>query len=178
MNAALYSREFNWGSELAAPKRAAASARNWTLTPAGCCTGRWRRCRSGWRRPMRTRRLSRTSCASMPAWRRWTICRFSAGERNEPPISGNARAQAPHFVRHRGRSGRGVRLPQRAADLQGGGEPWRHGVAREPSGGDTCSDVPPVMRARIGVLETTIRLSVGIEHPDDLVADIAQALTR
>ena len=34
------------------------------------------------------------------------------------------------------------------------------------------------MRARIGVLETTIRLSVGIEHPDDLVADIAQALTR
>jgi methionine-gamma-lyase len=28
------------------------------------------------------------------------------------------------------------------------------------------------------VLDTTIRLSVGIEHPDDLVADISQALTR
>ncbi|MBU6462745.1 MAG: cystathionine gamma-synthase family protein [Bradyrhizobium sp.] len=40
----------------------------------------------------------------------------------------------------------------------------------------THSGVPADVRARIGVLETTIRLSVGIEHPDDLVADIAQAL--
>ena len=38
--------------------------------------------------------------------------------------------------------------------------------------------VPADVRARIGVLDTTIRLSVGIEHPDDLVADIAQALAR
>ncbi|HHV68109.1 MAG TPA: hypothetical protein GXX48_10775, partial [Ochrobactrum intermedium] len=27
-----------------------------------------------------------------------------------------------------------------------------------------------------GVLESTIRLSIGIEHPDDLIADLAQAL--
>jgi methionine-gamma-lyase len=40
----------------------------------------------------------------------------------------------------------------------------------------THSGVPADVRARIGVLDTTIRLSVGIEHPDDLVADIAQAL--
>ena len=40
----------------------------------------------------------------------------------------------------------------------------------------THSGVPAAVRARIGVLETTIRLSVGIEHADDLVADIAQAL--
>ena len=40
----------------------------------------------------------------------------------------------------------------------------------------THSGVPSDVRARIGVLDTTIRLSVGIEHPDDLVADIAQAL--
>jgi methionine-gamma-lyase len=40
----------------------------------------------------------------------------------------------------------------------------------------THSGVPADVRARIGVLETTIRLSIGIEHPDDLVADIAQAL--
>lgn len=40
----------------------------------------------------------------------------------------------------------------------------------------THSGVPADVRARIGVLETTIRLSVGVEHPDDLVADIAQAL--
>jgi len=40
----------------------------------------------------------------------------------------------------------------------------------------THSGVPADLRARLGVLETTIRLSVGIEHPDDLVADVAQAL--
>jgi methionine-gamma-lyase len=41
----------------------------------------------------------------------------------------------------------------------------------------THSGVPVAVRARIGVLPTTIRLSVGIEHPDDLIADLAQALT-
>jgi methionine-gamma-lyase len=40
----------------------------------------------------------------------------------------------------------------------------------------THSGVPLDVRQRIGVLDTTIRLSVGIEHPDDLIADLAQAL--
>jgi methionine-gamma-lyase len=40
----------------------------------------------------------------------------------------------------------------------------------------THSGIPAAVRARIGVLETTIRMSVGIEHPDDLVADLTQAL--
>ena len=40
----------------------------------------------------------------------------------------------------------------------------------------THSGVPIDVRERIGVLESTIRLSIGIEHPDDLVADLAQAL--
>jgi len=40
----------------------------------------------------------------------------------------------------------------------------------------THSGVPVEVRDRIGVLDTTIRLSVGIEHPDDLVADLTQAL--
>ena len=40
----------------------------------------------------------------------------------------------------------------------------------------THSGVPAAVRDRIGVLDTTIRLSVGIEHPDDLIADLAQAL--
>lgn len=40
----------------------------------------------------------------------------------------------------------------------------------------THSGVPAEVRARIGVLNTTIRLSVGIEHPDDLIADLTQAL--
>jgi methionine-gamma-lyase len=41
----------------------------------------------------------------------------------------------------------------------------------------THSGVPLEVRRRIGVLESTIRLSIGIEHPDDLVADVANALT-
>ena len=40
----------------------------------------------------------------------------------------------------------------------------------------THSGVPADVRERIGVLESTIRLSIGIEHPDDLIADLAQAL--
>jgi methionine-gamma-lyase len=40
----------------------------------------------------------------------------------------------------------------------------------------THSGIPAEVRDRIGVLDTTIRLSVGIEHPDDLIADLAQAL--
>ena len=40
----------------------------------------------------------------------------------------------------------------------------------------THSGVPQDVRERIGVLESTIRLSIGVEHPDDLVADLTQAL--
>lgn len=38
------------------------------------------------------------------------------------------------------------------------------------------SGVPKDIRERLGITDATIRLSVGIEHPDDLVADLAQAL--
>jgi methionine-gamma-lyase len=40
----------------------------------------------------------------------------------------------------------------------------------------THSGVPEEVRGRIGILDSTIRLSIGVEHPDDLVADLAQAL--
>jgi methionine-gamma-lyase len=40
----------------------------------------------------------------------------------------------------------------------------------------THSGVPEAVRARIGVTAGLIRLSIGIEHPDDLIADLAQAL--
>jgi methionine-gamma-lyase len=41
----------------------------------------------------------------------------------------------------------------------------------------THSGVPVDVRQRIGVLDSTIRLSIGIEHPDDLIADLTQALS-
>jgi methionine-gamma-lyase len=42
----------------------------------------------------------------------------------------------------------------------------------------THSGVPADIRQTIGVLDSTIRLSIGIEHPSDLIADIAQALNK
>ena len=42
----------------------------------------------------------------------------------------------------------------------------------------THSGVAADIRARIGVLESTIRLSIGIEHASDLIADLAQALAE
>jgi methionine-gamma-lyase len=36
--------------------------------------------------------------------------------------------------------------------------------------------VPPEVRKEVGVDDSSLRISVGIEHPDDLIADLAQAL--
>ena len=40
----------------------------------------------------------------------------------------------------------------------------------------THSDVPPEARLRLGITESLVRLSIGVENPDDLIADIEQAL--
>lgn len=40
----------------------------------------------------------------------------------------------------------------------------------------THSGVPKDVRDRLGVTDATIRVSIGIEHPDDLVADLSAAL--
>jgi methionine-gamma-lyase len=40
----------------------------------------------------------------------------------------------------------------------------------------THSGVPKDTRDRLGVSDATIRVSIGIEHPDDLLADLGQAL--
>jgi methionine-gamma-lyase len=42
----------------------------------------------------------------------------------------------------------------------------------------THSGVPTEIRKRIGVTDGLIRLSIGIEHADDLIADLAQALAK
>ena len=42
----------------------------------------------------------------------------------------------------------------------------------------THSGVPMEIRKRIGVTDGLIRLSIGIEHADDLIADLAQALAK
>jgi cystathionine gamma-lyase len=40
----------------------------------------------------------------------------------------------------------------------------------------THASVPPEQRAQLGIDDSLVRLSVGIEHPDDLIADLERAL--
>ena len=40
----------------------------------------------------------------------------------------------------------------------------------------THADVPPEDQLRMGITPALVRISVGIEHPDDLIADLEQAL--
>ena len=42
----------------------------------------------------------------------------------------------------------------------------------------THSDIPEEERLRLGITPTLIRISVGIEGPDDLIGDLNQALLR
>lgn len=46
----------------------------------------------------------------------------------------------------------------------------------EHPGSMTHADVPPTEQDRMGITPSLIRLSVGLEHPDDLIADLRQAL--
>ena len=41
----------------------------------------------------------------------------------------------------------------------------------------THSAIPKEERAKIGITDSLIRLSVGIEHIDDIIADLEQALS-
>ena len=40
----------------------------------------------------------------------------------------------------------------------------------------THASIPPAQRAELGIADALIRLSVGIEDVDDLIADLEQAL--
>jgi cystathionine beta-lyase/cystathionine gamma-synthase len=42
----------------------------------------------------------------------------------------------------------------------------------------THASVPPDRRAKIGLTDGLVRISAGVEDPEDLIADLAQALGR
>jgi methionine-gamma-lyase len=42
----------------------------------------------------------------------------------------------------------------------------------------THADVAPEEKQKVGVTDGLVRVSVGVEHPDDLILDIGQALER
>gem|GEM_PF-3867272 len=57
-----------------------------------------------------------------------------------------------------------------AVSLGGAGSPAEHLATM------THTDVDPEERLELGITPAMIRLSLGIEHPGDLIADLAQAL--
>jgi methionine-gamma-lyase len=40
----------------------------------------------------------------------------------------------------------------------------------------THCDIPPDVQVRFGITPQLVRVSVGVEHPDDLIRDLGQAL--
>jgi len=40
----------------------------------------------------------------------------------------------------------------------------------------THADVPDDVKVRLGITESMLRISVGVENADDLIADLSQAL--
>jgi cystathionine beta-lyase/cystathionine gamma-synthase len=42
----------------------------------------------------------------------------------------------------------------------------------------THCEAGPEENAKIGITESLVRLSIGVEHPDDLIRDIARALDQ
>ena len=42
----------------------------------------------------------------------------------------------------------------------------------------THSDIPPAQRQAVGISDGLVRLSVGLEDPDDIVADLTRALAE
>ena len=156
----------------------AASARTSTRTPAGCWAARSRRWGFGWsgRTPMPG--SSPNICATIPrSTRSTTSLSWTRARKRSRSSPGNARAPGSTFsfdIKGGEKEAfaflNALQIFKLAVSLGGTESLASHPAAMTHSG------VPVEVRDRIGVLDTTIRLSVGIEHPDDLIADLTQAL--
>ena len=73
----------------------------------------------------------------------------------------------------------GTGLLRLAAAVQAAAQPRRRQVAGHPPGVDHPPPARPTTSCvAAGIRPETIRLSIGLEHVDDLIADIDQALTQ
>jgi methionine-gamma-lyase len=66
----------------------------------------------------------------------------------------------------------GVRLIKLAVSLGGTESLIEHPATM------THADVPPDAQLEHGITPALVRLAVGVEHPDDLIRDLDQALAR
>ena len=65
---------------------------------------------------------------------------------------------------------------RRAQDRQARGQPRRHRDARVASGRDDASVGAPARKGELGITDNLVRISIGVENADDLIADFDQAL--
>ena len=144
--------------------------------PAACRASRRWRCASN--AMSRMAAPWRNFCAADPQCRMGAICRLRRKplSRAGGEISGRRGAFASDFRRQgRLRGGQGF---LRCAEADQAAGQYRRRQDRWPA----IPPPPPIARCRrpnrckAGVTPETIRLSVGIEHKDDIIADIAQAL--
>ena len=168
--------------ELRAPDRPAARrprAPSSTRTPAGCCCARWRRWGSAPTAPTRTAAASPNICAAHPRIAAVHYLGFLA-----PPTT-RARPCSPASAPRPGSTfsfdiegGEAeafafldrLQIMKLAVSLGGTETLISHPASTTHSG------VPRDLREEIGLTDALIRISVGIEHPDDLIADLEQAL--
>ncbi len=94
--------------------------------------------------------------------------------RGEPPQS--AREAVPRAAGDGQRAGKTIPRYGRSRLRSTPGKALRHGSLAEHPGTMTHSDIPPARQAELGITPAMVRLSVGVEHPEDLIADLAQAL--
>ena len=66
----------------------------------------------------------------------------------------------------------GLKLIKLAVSLGG-----TESLAEHP-GAMTHSDIPVEDQGKIGITPSMVRVSVGLEDPDDLIADVSQALEK
>ena len=84
------------------------------------------------------------------------------------------RRHARHRARRRRQGGRPIPAP--AQGLAARAQPRRRGLAGQRAPVHVARHLTPDERARIGIPDGFLRLSVGIEDADDLIADLEQAL--
>ena len=140
----------------------------------------------GWRRwPSGSSGTRPTPGRWPPTWpptRGWSGS-ASPGFRTIPTTtwsSATCNGRVPSIITFGARRGlrRRVGLLRRAAAVQAAPQPGRRQVAGHPSGLDHPPPAQPGRAGGGGHPPETIRLSIGLEHIDDLIEDIDQALTQ
>ena len=133
--------------------------------------------------PLRIERHSQTPPRSRPG-----SPSSPRGHERHPPLGSERRSQRarrkipqgrarrPGRLRDQGRQGGGAQVHRRAETPLSRRQHRRRSLARDPSGDHHPLAAHPEEQQATGVTDDYVRLSIGIEHIDDILADLDQAL--